>query len=89
MRRLLQRKNIMVSIPMKGGAYISILNIIQGDVDPTQVHKSLQRIRARKNATFIPWGPASIQVREWAHQPSPRCCVSKGLIAATSLWCVV
>jgi len=31
-------------------------------VDPTQVHKSLQRIRERKMAQFIPWGPASIQV---------------------------
>ena len=35
----------------------------QGEVDPTQVHKSLQRIRERKLAQFIPWGPASIQVR--------------------------
>ena len=43
--------------------YISILNIIQGEIDPTQVHKSLQRIRERKLAQFIPWGPASIQVR--------------------------
>jgi tubulin gamma len=42
--------------------YISILNIIQGEVDPTQVHKSLQRIRERDLAHFIPWGPASIQV---------------------------
>jgi tubulin gamma len=62
MRRLLQTKNIMVSCPTRRGAYISILNIIQGDVDPTQVHKSLQRIRERKLAKFIPWGPASIQV---------------------------
>lgn len=38
------------------------MNIIQGDVDPTQVHKSLQRIRERKLCNFIPWGPASIQV---------------------------
>lgn len=29
---------------------------------PGQVHKSLQRIRERKLANFIPWGPASIQV---------------------------
>lgn len=43
--------------------YISILNIIQGEVDPSQVHKSLQRIRERKQANFIEWGPASIQVR--------------------------
>jgi len=58
---------------------MSILNIIQGEVDPTdvghvnscfmifitdelQVHKSLLRIRERRLATFIPWGPASIQV---------------------------
>lgn len=62
MRRLLQTKNIMVSAPTRKGCYISILNIIQGEVDPTQVHKSLQRIRERKMAKFIRWGPASIQV---------------------------
>lgn len=65
MRRLLQPKNMMVSTgPDKSNhhCYISILNIIQGEVDPTQVHKSLQRIRERKLAQFIPWGPASIQV---------------------------
>lgn len=62
MRRLLQTKNIMVSASTKKGSYISILNIIQGDVDATQIHKSLQRIRERKLANFINWGPASIQV---------------------------
>ena len=62
MRRLLQPKNILINKSVKKGSYISILNIIQGDVDPTQVHKSLQRIRERKLANFIPWGPASIQV---------------------------
>lgn len=65
MRRLLQPKNVMVSTlrdRKHNHCYISILNIIQGEVDPTQVHKSLQRIRERKLAEFIPWGPASIQV---------------------------
>lgn len=62
MRRLLQTKNIMVSAPTKKGLYISILNIIQGDVNPSEVHKSLQRIRERQLASFITWGPASIQV---------------------------
>lgn len=63
MRRLLQPKNRMVSTnPSKTSCYISILNIIQGEADPTDVHKSLLRIRERKLATFIPWGPASIQV---------------------------
>lgn len=63
MHRLLQPKNRMVSTtPGKKSCYISILNIIQGEADPTDVHKSLLRIRERQLATFIPWGPASIQV---------------------------
>ncbi|PWN52310.1 tubulin-domain-containing protein [Violaceomyces palustris] len=64
MRRLLQPKNRMVSIQgsPKSSCYISILNIIQGEVDPRDVHKSLLRIRERHLASFIPWGPASIQV---------------------------
>ncbi|KAJ2359922.1 gamma-tubulin, partial [Coemansia sp. RSA 2607] len=63
MRRLLQPKNKMVSTtPTKSSCYMSILNIIQGDVEPTEVHKSLLRIRERQIAKFIPWGPASIQV---------------------------
>jgi tubulin gamma len=43
MRRLLQPKNRMVlTTPSKTACYISILNIIQGDVDPTDVsHKSI------------------------------------------------
>ncbi|XP_044741999.1 tubulin gamma-1 chain-like isoform X1 [Chrysoperla carnea] len=68
MRRLLQPTNMMVSsaydrtpTPFQH-CYISILNIIQGEVEPTQVHKSLQRIRERKLAQFIKWSPASIQV---------------------------
>ena len=70
MRRLCQPKNIMVSANMRGkgnGCYISILNIIQGnDIDPTQIHKALQRMREKRHyhadMPFIPWGPASIQV---------------------------
>jgi tubulin gamma len=48
--------------PSKKSCFISILNIIQGEADPTEVHKSLMRIRERRLAQFIPWGPASIQV---------------------------
>ncbi|KAK9451393.1 Tubulin/FtsZ, GTPase domain-containing protein [Limtongia smithiae] len=63
MRRLLQPKNRMVSTSQSANScYISILNIIQGEADPTDVHKSLLRIRERGLASFIPWGPASIQV---------------------------
>ncbi|CEQ40787.1 SPOSA6832_02427 [Sporobolomyces salmonicolor] len=66
MRRLLQPKNRLVSTSFtsdaKSACYISVMNVIQGDVDPTDVHKSLVRIRERSLASFIPWGPASIQV---------------------------
>jgi tubulin gamma len=68
MRRLTQPKNIMVSANTRSGSgcYISILNIIQGNnIDPTQIHKALQRIREKRHVDqipFIPWGPASIQV---------------------------
>jgi hypothetical protein len=38
MRRLLQPKNKMVSTnPSKKSCYISVLNIIQGEADPTDV----------------------------------------------------
>ncbi|CAH1431189.1 unnamed protein product [Lactuca virosa] len=58
MRRLLQTKNIMVSSHARTkeasqAKYISILNIIQGEVDPTLVHDSLQRIGERKLVNFI------------------------------------
>lgn len=65
MRRLCQPDNIMVSADTRkpSSCYISILNIIQGnDVEPTQIHKALQRMRERQSIKFIPWGPASIQV---------------------------
>lgn len=65
MRRLLQPKNMMVSTELDrlgSHCYISILNIIQGEVEVTQVHKSLHRIRERKMIQFIPWGPSSVQV---------------------------
>ena len=40
MRRLLQPKNRMVSTtPSKSSCYISILNIIQGEADPTEVSR--------------------------------------------------
>lgn len=43
MTRLLQQKNLMVSCPTNVGNYISILNIIQGEVDPTQVITSYRK----------------------------------------------
>lgn len=79
MRRLTQPANILVSANTKTGCYISSLNIIRGvSVDPVSVHRALQRIRERNLMTFIPWGPASIQVAavstgttRWHHHHHP------------------
>lgn len=63
MRRLLQPKNRMVSTGQsKNSCYISLLNIIQGEVDPTDIHKSLLRIRERNLANFLPSAPTSLQI---------------------------
>ncbi|KAA8496072.1 Tubulin gamma chain [Porphyridium purpureum] len=62
MRRLLLSQNLMVTVPIKQGCYISSLNIIQGDVDPADIYKSLQRIRERQAINFISWAPTSVHV---------------------------
>jgi hypothetical protein len=65
MRRLLQPKNIMVSEHARkrdreNSRYISILNIIQGDVDPSQVDDHLETLRHPysfgKNDQETTWG---------------------------------
>ncbi len=62
MRRLLTPQNILVSAPTKSGVYLSLLNIIEGDIDPLEVHKSLQRIRERQQIKMMGWGPSTINV---------------------------
>lgn len=62
MKSLLDNRNIMYSQGTKKGSYLSLLNIIQGDVEPEHVHNALQRLRERKQTSFVSWGPASIQV---------------------------
>ncbi|KAH9260483.1 hypothetical protein BASA81_001653 [Batrachochytrium salamandrivorans] len=63
MRRLLQTKNMMVSTDPRNGYYTSILSIIQGEVNPGEVHRALLRVREQRDEVrFIPWGPASMQV---------------------------
>ena len=63
MRRLLQPQNVLVSCPLqKSGCYLSILNVIQGEVDPLEVHKSLNKIRERQQIKLMGWGPVGVQV---------------------------
>lgn len=54
MRRLLQPKNVMVSTGRErqpSHCYIAILNIIQGEVDPTQVR--VHTMHARNQSIFL------------------------------------
>ncbi|GIQ88618.1 gamma tubulin [Kipferlia bialata] len=65
MRRLRSQKNMMVSLPdiRTQGCYVSLLNILQGDIDVRSVHEQLQRERhSDRNINFIPWGPGAVQV---------------------------
>lgn len=62
MRRLLHSKNIIASCNVRKGLYLSALHNIQGDVDPTQIQKGLQRIKERSLARFVKWGPLGVQV---------------------------
>jgi tubulin gamma len=53
MRRLLQPKNRMVfTQPSKSSCYISILNIIQGEADPTEVSTKYVQNSYHKELTF-------------------------------------
>ena len=56
MRRLLQPSNVMVSTPRDRAlnhCYISILNIIQGEVDPTQV-RGMPRVFSSLPCSSVP-----------------------------------
>ena len=88
MRRLLQPKNRMVSTtPSKTSCYISILNIIQGEADPTEVGHFFNRevepvanIRTRCINHYCVSGSASLRLSylgaqlqsRWLSQRSPR-----------------
>lgn len=63
MRRLLQPKNLLATVaPSKTSAYLSLWGLFRGDVDSLDLHKSMQRIRERQLAPFVPWGPADFNM---------------------------
>jgi tubulin gamma len=62
MNRLLDPKNLMVSAHIDKGMFISILNIIQGEVDPSEIQSALGQIRDNRALRFIPWAPGSVQL---------------------------
>lgn len=39
-----------------------MVNIIQGNINPGEVKKSIRLIKKKKNLKFIPWAPSSIKI---------------------------
>ncbi|KAJ7430743.1 gamma tubulin [Mycena latifolia] len=69
-RKLLRPANRMVSSTITStSAYISNLCIVQGDIDPNEIHQARLRIREREMASFTPWGPASLQITPTYRSP--------------------
>jgi len=63
MSRLLLPKNMMVESPLHKGKYISLMNVIQGDLEFGEIHKSLQKLKQKHlEDSFISWGPSGPQV---------------------------
>lgn len=63
MTRLLHPKNIMVEAPIQKGKYISLMNVLQGDLEAGEIQKSLQKLRQKQlESSFISWGPAGPSV---------------------------
>jgi tubulin gamma len=62
MNRLLDPKNLMVSAHLDKGMFMAILNVIQGEIDPSEIQSALGQIRDSRTLRFIPWGPASVQL---------------------------
>ncbi|MES1906203.1 MAG: Tubulin gamma-2 chain, partial [Paramarteilia canceri] len=72
MRRLIKPQSMLSSIPnMKSSissgspeikhCYISMLNILRGEIDCTQINRCVSNIRDQSLVEFVPWAPACIQ----------------------------
>ncbi|KNH07418.1 gamma-tubulin [Perkinsela sp. CCAP 1560/4] len=61
LRRLLMPGNMLTNTPANAGCYIGALAILQGDVDPYEMHHALSRIRP-KLPQFAPWSARTIQL---------------------------
>merc|ERR1712137_567568 len=62
MKSLFDSRNILASVDLKKGAFISSLNVMRGIVDPSHVYSSLQTIQERKLINFTSNGLQGIQV---------------------------
>ncbi|KAK4531401.1 hypothetical protein CCYA_CCYA08G2258 [Cyanidiococcus yangmingshanensis] len=70
MRRLVQPKSLMANCSLRRGSYLSLLSIIQGEIeDPSQLHRSLQRLFEREHFKFTPLTSANMQVTSARKSP--------------------
>lgn len=61
MRRLLHPSNCLVDCS-RDGMYISLLNVLSGDIDVQQIQKSVNRLKERRQIKFCPWTSQNIQI---------------------------
>jgi tubulin gamma len=74
MRRLVQPKSLMASCPLRRGSYLSLLGVLQGEIeDPSEVQRSLQRLMERENLGFTPLTSANVQVTLARKSPYLKC----------------
>ncbi len=66
---LLDKKNRMASIDtqVSDGAYISIFDILCGDIDQIDLRKGI--LKAQQRTRFVPWGPTGIHVAQGVKSP--------------------
>ena len=61
MRRLLHPSNSLVNCS-RDGCYLSLLNVVSGDVDVGEIQKSCNRLRERRQVKFAPWTSNNVQI---------------------------
>ncbi|CAL6029650.1 Gamma_tubulin [Hexamita inflata] len=61
MRRLLHPNNCIANCS-RDGCYLSLLNIVSGNVDVSEIQKSTQRLRERRQVKFAPWTSNNVQI---------------------------
>ncbi|KAF6002624.1 tubulin [Cyanidiococcus yangmingshanensis] len=60
----------MANCSLRRGSYLSLLSIIQGEIeDPSQLHRSLQRLFEREHFKFTPLTSANMQVTSARKSP--------------------
>lgn len=82
---LLDKKIKMIDVDDKHNSYISIFDILQGDLEKTDVQKAI--IKAQQRAKFVPWSSSSVHIaygKKSQHLVTPNSNHVSGLMLSNS-----